>query len=125
MTSAWKNSSTLPSKTHQITAYKKPVIGCEEEVCPNCKAKGDDCDCHLCIDTLEDDEEMTPEQIEYINTVQNVASQRQLCWSQYHTIKTKVRQGLIEFFDTLTFEKLYDFLYHAASENEQQLFMKN
>ena len=122
MTSAWKNLSTLPSKTHPVTVTKKPMTGSEDEICPRCKLAPEECDCHLCIDTLEDGEEMTPEQEEYVENVKTVASTRTICWDQFHAIKKIARGGLIEFFDTLTFQKLYAFLYGEAAEIEGELF---
>jgi hypothetical protein len=121
MQSAWKTSSTLPSKTPLSIVSKKPVTGCDDELCPRCKENPDECQCHLCIDILEDGEEMTPEQEEYVETVKTVTKFRQQCWNQYHQIREKGRAGLIEFFDKLTFDKLYEFLYGDVACQEDDL----
>ena len=122
MPSAWKSLHDSSSITQADSIRQAaPKL---DEVCPLCKDPPVDCECHLCIDTLADDEEMTEEQIAYVQDVKRIATARNFCWKQFEAIRKVGREAIIPFADKLTFDKLYALLYGDERDLEDELLSK-
>ena len=122
MPSTWKSLHDSSSTT-QADSTKRAVPN-PDEVCPLCKDTPAECECHLCIDTLADDEEMTEEQIAYVDDVKRISTARNFCWKQFEVIRKVGRDAIIPFADKLTFDKLYALLYGEERDLEDELLSK-
>ena len=122
MPSTWKSLHDSSSTT-QADSTKRAAPN-PDEVCPLCKDAPAECECHLCIDTLADDEEMTEEQIAYVEGVKRIATARNFCWKQFEVIRKVGRDAIIPFADKLTFDKLYVLLYGEERDLEDELLSK-
>lgn len=94
--------------------------------CSNCNLSPRLCKCHSIIDISPEEEEWDfenppPEQVEYINSLVNLAAAKQEALNMFERIKSFCGKSWIPIMDNLALDDIYDLFYSPEMEFEDQV----